>query len=88
MTMDPKRKFEDILAQSIEKVHQGEESVESVVNQFPEHSEDLRRDLEASLWLAAKREHLEARPGFVAAWALGRPGNPHDPNRGPAKFME
>jgi hypothetical protein len=66
MTMDPKKKFEDLLHQSLEKVHQGEESIESMVNQYPDHAEDLRESLEASLWLTDKRELLDPRPGFVA----------------------
>lgn len=54
-----------ILDACLELIASGSGTVDSVIEQYPEHSEQLRPALEAAQWLQTRSEVLNPRPGFV-----------------------
>ncbi len=54
-----------ILDACLELIASGSGTVDSVIEQYPEHSEQLRPALEAAQWLQTRSEVFNPRPGFV-----------------------
>jgi hypothetical protein len=54
-----------ILDTCLEYIANGSRTVDSVIEQYPEHAESLRPPLEAALWLQSRSEVFNPRPGFV-----------------------
>ena len=61
------KESERILQECLERLQQGQEELETVLEGYPEQAEWLRQALQARAWLARKQPIFEARPGFVAA---------------------
>jgi len=56
-----------ILQDCLEKIQNGQSTLEGVLAEHPDLAEDLRPSLEAALWFRMHRATLDPRPGFVAA---------------------
>lgn len=54
-----------ILNSCLELIASGSATVDSVIDQYPEYSEQLKPPLEAALWLQSRKEVFNPRPGFV-----------------------
>ncbi|MBE9474923.1 MAG: hypothetical protein IMY85_08515 [Chloroflexi bacterium] len=54
-----------ILDTCLELIASGSGTVDSVIQQYPEHGEQLRPALEAAQWLQTRSEVFNPRPGFV-----------------------
>ena len=54
-----------ILDHCLELIASGSGTVDSVIEQYPEHSDVLRPPLEAAQWLQKRTEVFNPRPGFV-----------------------
>ena len=54
-----------ILDACLELIASGSGTVDSVIEQYPEHSEQLKPALEAAQWLRTRSEVFNPRPGFV-----------------------
>ncbi len=59
--------IEMILQDCLEKIQNGQSTLEGVLAEHPDLAEDLRPSLEAALWFRMHRATLDPRPGFVAA---------------------
>lgn len=57
----------DLLAFALDKIENGQETIDSFLAQIPDQAEALRPELEAALWLRGRKSSLEARPGFLNA---------------------
>lgn len=60
-------KVEVVLESCLELIQSGQETVDSVLTQYPNLADVLRPELETALWLGEKNKILEPRPGFVYA---------------------
>ena len=65
--MNKDRQIEKIIEDNLPAIRSGLETVDSILDKYPQDSSTLRTELEAVSWLIAAREPLEARPGFIAA---------------------
>ena len=54
-----------ILDTSLELIASGSANIESILDRYPEFSEQLRPPLEAAMWLQTRKEVFNPRPGFV-----------------------
>ncbi|MCJ7536587.1 MAG: DUF5667 domain-containing protein [Anaerolineales bacterium] len=54
-----------ILDSCLELITNGSATVETVLDQYPEYSGQLKPPLEAALWLQSRKEVFNPRPGFV-----------------------
>lgn len=54
-----------ILDACLDLIASGSATVESVLEQYPDYSEQLRPPLEAAVWLQSRKEVFNPRPGFV-----------------------
>ena len=54
-----------ILDTCLELISNGTETVDTVIEQFPQYSDQLRPPLEAAMWLQSRKEVFNPRPGFV-----------------------
>jgi len=54
-----------ILDSCLELITNGSATVETVIDQYPHYSEQLRPALEAAVWLQSRKEVFNPRPGFV-----------------------
>lgn len=54
-----------ILDTCLELIANGSRTVDSVIEQYPEHEDTLRPPLEAAQWLRSRSEVFNPRPGFV-----------------------
>lgn len=54
-----------ILDICLDLIASGSATVESVLEQYPDYSEQLRPPLEAAVWLQSRKEVFNPRPGFV-----------------------
>ena len=59
--------IEMILQDCLEKIQNGQSTLEEVLAEHPDLAEDLRPSLEAALWFRMHRATLDTRPGFIAA---------------------
>ena len=59
--------IEQVFEACLEQILNGQETIDSVLDRYPEFAENLRTRLLASLWLHEQGKGLEPRPGFVAA---------------------
>lgn len=58
----------DIIINScLERILNGQESLNSILAEYPDQADALRPELEAAIWLASLRPALDPRPGFMAA---------------------
>jgi len=60
----PDRYFE-ILHTCLEQVETGRESLDSIINKYPDLIDLLKPPLEAAIWLVAKSKTFDPRPDFV-----------------------
>jgi len=58
---------DSIFDECLVMIQQDGETIGSILQRLPEHADSLRPELEAAAWLAARREALGPRPGFVKA---------------------
>jgi hypothetical protein len=68
MTKNTARNQDDlgrILDSCLELIANGSTTVEAVIDQYPQYSEQLRPPLEAAMWLQSRKEVFNPRPGFV-----------------------
>jgi hypothetical protein len=56
-----------IIEESLEAILAGKASLGEVLRQHPDLAATLQPELEAALWLVARKEQVEPRPGFVTA---------------------
>jgi hypothetical protein len=54
-----------ILDSCLELIASGSATVDTVIDQYPEYSSQLRPPLEAAIWLQSRKEVFNPRPGFV-----------------------
>ncbi len=54
-----------ILDSCLELIANGSTTIEAVIDQYPQYSEQLRPPLEAAMWLQSRKEVFNPRPGFV-----------------------
>ncbi|MFL7893448.1 MAG: DUF5667 domain-containing protein [Anaerolineales bacterium] len=54
-----------ILDSCLELIASGAATVDSVIDQYPQYSDQLRPPLEAAIWLQSRKEVFNPRPGFV-----------------------
>lgn len=59
--------IEMILQDCLEKIQNGQSTLEGVLAEYPDLAEDLRPSLEAALWFRMHKATLDPRPGFIAA---------------------
>lgn len=57
--------FDQTFQTCLQLVESGAESVDSVVQQYPEMADELRPRLEAALWMSSGKSVFDPRPGFV-----------------------
>ncbi len=57
--------FGRILDSCLELISEGSATVDTVIAQYPEYSDQLRPPLEAAMWLQSRKEVFNPRPGFV-----------------------
>src|SRR5512147_1308267 len=62
-----REKVELVLESCLEMIHSGQETIDSVLTQYPNLADVLRPELEMALWLGEKRKVLDPRTGFVYA---------------------
>lgn len=67
-------KYENILQACLSRVLEGDDSLETVVSEYPQWSDQLRAALETALWLQNQRKEFEPRPGFVRSTRASLPG--------------
>jgi hypothetical protein len=48
-------------------ISSGQETIDTVLEKYPQYQRELRPRLEAVLWLEDAREHLEPRDGFISS---------------------
>jgi len=63
--MRTERQIEKIINDYLPSIGNGQETLESVVEKFPEMANELRPRLEAALWLRDARFALATRPGYI-----------------------
>jgi hypothetical protein len=59
--------FDEALQSCLGLIRGGQETIDSVVARYPEFEDELRAQLEVTLWLSTAGAALEPRPGFVSA---------------------
>jgi hypothetical protein len=60
------QKINQIIERHAPDLIDGQESLESILDKYPEYSAELRPELEAILWLHQARLALATRPGFIS----------------------
>jgi hypothetical protein len=60
------QKINEIIERHAPALIDGQESLESILDKYPEYSAELRPELEAILWLHQARLALATRPGFIS----------------------
>ncbi len=61
------QKFEKIFQESLTSIEGGQDTLDSILDKYPNLAQDLRPRLEASLWLREQKGALDPRPGFIKA---------------------
>lgn len=51
--------------QALDQIENQQESIDSILQQHPEHADQLRTELEAALWLRHHKDAFSARPAFL-----------------------
>lgn len=67
MTPDRRKSREHAFQDCLDQLEQGERSLEAALEQYPQHAQVLKPDLETARWLQARRAGLQPRPGFISA---------------------
>lgn len=65
--MNKEYKLDQIISNHLPAIRNGQESLDAVLEMFPEDSSALRPRLEAALWLLSLRKNLDPRPGFIVS---------------------
>ncbi len=65
--MNKDRQIEKIIEDNLPAIRSGLETVDSILDKYPQDANTLRPELEAVSWLVNARQPLEPRPGFIAA---------------------
>ncbi len=63
--MNIERQIDQIIQNHVHTISMGEESLESVVAEYPQIVKELRPRLEAAVWLRQARFAMATRPGYV-----------------------
>lgn len=58
--------IEVVLQTCLELIQSGQETIDSVVQRYPDQAEELRLELEASIWLQSRRKAIAPAPEFIA----------------------
>ena len=61
------KEFDEALQSCLDLIRGGQETIDSVVARYPEFEDELRAQLEVTVWLSTAGAVLEPRPGFVSA---------------------
>lgn len=61
------QEISQLIDASLEAVLSGKATLEQVMAEHPQQADALRREIEAAMWLVARREQVAARPGFTAS---------------------
>lgn len=56
-----------ILEERLDSVLSGKTSLDEALNDYPQYEQELRRDLEAALWLRSGQTSVQSRPGYLSA---------------------
>jgi hypothetical protein len=67
MTPDRRKNREQAFQDCLDQLQQEGRSLEAALQQYPQHSEAIRPDLQTARWLQERRPELQPRPGFVSA---------------------
>ena len=65
--MNTNRENLELIELALNQIENGQETLDSFLEQHPENADDLRPQLEAALWLRSRRSSVSARPGFLTA---------------------
>ena len=57
----------DILQICLETIQNGEATLDTILERYPELADELQPQLEAAVWLHQRAESFGPRPGFVRA---------------------
>lgn len=60
-------RFDKIVDKYLPAIINGQETVDSILDKYPQYADALRPRLEVIKWLAAAKNDLEPRPGFVSS---------------------
>jgi hypothetical protein len=63
-------KIAHILQSCLESIQKGEETVDSVLEKYPELADSLRPQLETALWIGSQSHTFDPNPEFIAASRL------------------
>ena len=67
MTPDGRKKREHAFQDCLDQLQEPGQSLEGVLESYPEQAGSLRPNLETARWLVERRPQLQPRPGFVSA---------------------
>ncbi|MBN1537341.1 MAG: hypothetical protein JW908_11460 [Anaerolineales bacterium] len=62
-----KHSIEFVLEECLDRLLNGQETIEIILDSYPTLSDELRPRLEAALWLTAQKANIQPRPEFVRA---------------------
>jgi len=65
--MKANQRIDQIIETSIPAIQNGQETLESILDMYPQFAHTLGPRLEAILWLKNTRKVLDPRPGFIAS---------------------
>jgi len=65
--MKKSNQFYEAFEICLNQIFSGDETIESVLDQYPDIADQLRPELEAALWIYSKRDATLMRPGYLTA---------------------
>ncbi len=67
MVTTDKDSIEAILDHCLDRILNGQETIDMILDAYPNQADELRPRLEAALWLTAQKPNTEPDPGFIRA---------------------
>jgi hypothetical protein len=67
MATTDKRSIEAILDHCLDRIINGQEKIDMILDAYPDLADELRPRLEAALWLTAQKPNTQPRPEFIQA---------------------
>jgi Domain of unknown function (DUF5667) len=65
VSMKIDHRINKIIENYLPAISSGQESIDSILEKYPQYTGDLRPRLEAAIWLVKARQDVEPRPGFI-----------------------
>jgi len=59
--------LDEVFDDCLDAIQDGHQTIDSILNQYPQQADKLQPGLEAALWLTDAKQALEPRPGFIAS---------------------